>query len=522
MEWKPLLLLTLWFSLGGIFNSGNHYAFLFSFSKVLLVVIYLVLIDSLGYELKFYGYLTFLLASLEAIFWLLPHLQIPIRDVFLKGNPFYSGVFLSTSLIWFVLLDKAEVQRPWRIIFSSLAILQMVALFFIQSRSVWLALSIVFPFLISRTQRKWFLIYFLLFLVCMLNYNFPAVLNYFKVNIYTESGRLLIWDIYLQSVKDHWVFGWGLGQYETAYLNNIVGGQAILKYNHVSPVAHNEAIQMMVAAGIPGLIFFIYYFVSRIKRPEFKQLTFNQKWSAGTMGMILIVSLFNFPFYLPFISILFVLALHNFQPVNSSKPQKSTSNVMKYFFGGLIGVIMAFLALDVISSQFSRRGKTELATDLFPINSRLWEERGNVSTSAEEKRMCLKNEIRWNKNDPFLYAKLFRQLIATQGDRSEIEKAINHAIDLAPRHAPFWVDRGLFYSLDRDFPQAEQSFKKAILLEPNSSVPYYELGRLLIKKGKMNEGQNLIRLSTYLKSKYQPQVEKSNYSSYLYQYPILK
>jgi tetratricopeptide (TPR) repeat protein len=88
-----------------------------------------------------------------------------------------------------------------------------------------------------------------------------------------------------------------------------------------------------------------------------------------------------------------------------------------------------------------------------------------------------------------------------QGNAAEALSLFKHALGNGGEYREAWIGIGEASEALRDFPTAEQSFRKAILYFPDQVEPHYRLAQLLKKQNRLEEASKEFALVTQLHEK---------------------
>jgi tetratricopeptide (TPR) repeat protein len=185
---------------------------------------------------------------------------------------------------------------------------------------------------------------------------------------------------------------------------------------------------------------------------------------------------------------------------------------------------LGFYGLAEAAYQHQKIG---LATRLAPFRSDLWYAKALNELSSpysldsaphrEEILRDIKKSLSLNDKDPFVWSRLAKVLSVISPDsKDEILHAFDRSIELAPAHAPFWVDYALYNLAVGEFSKAEAFFTSAINLEPLAPIPQYGLGVLYLKEKKKEGAFQCFSKALRLKQSYDFKDPPSEYHRYLF------
>jgi O-antigen ligase len=246
-------------------------------------------------------------------------------------QPNVMASFLVTTFIGsLMLLDKAYYfgKNPRKIIFPGIlffAFLVGIVIATLNSRTAYLGLIVALPLmcLSNRLASKniWPPVLFLLLgaLVGSINSgfsNFEELQAHASSGFDTSFGRLLVWKISLEILKENWLFGIGYGNFEQYFLES--NAQYYLVNNEFFPIStshpHNELLLWGIEGGIlPTLALLLYtaYTLWRIVKKGKTVLPY-----AAMLIPLVTHALIEYPFYhsilhfFLFLTLLFLFELH--------------------------------------------------------------------------------------------------------------------------------------------------------------------------------------------------------------------
>jgi tetratricopeptide (TPR) repeat protein len=185
----------------------------------------------------------------------------------------------------------------------------------------------------------------------------------------------------------------------------------------------------------------------------------------------------------------------------------------------LFGILAfsGYLSADAASHYFEDRGYVEKAIRSNPLRSELWMEKYNQAKNTEESLLCLKQALTWGRQNPFYWVTAARFLNTFFPDKkSDIAMAYQQATLLAPRHAPFWVQWGMYEAQNKNYVAAKICLKKAITLEPRSSLPYSAMAAVLKNEGQIKKAEGFTERAQENKKTFQSKLPKSSYSDFMF------
>ena len=302
-----------------IFTSDNFTAsyqiFILCIGYGFLVFIIMKNITSIG-QLKGV-FLTLISCHLFLIFMNIDIISDPYTRSYIKnvtflgdGNDF--ALSLCIVIPFCIYLANNEKRKSLKSLYFLIMFLLVLTIIGTSSRGGSLALFFVFLYIGSKSNNKWKLSFYMVFLIIgIFAYAPPA---YFKrlenVNNYQESsaqGRISAWKAAIKMAKDHPILGVGSGQfpvkYSVEYSDDLNRGA--LK------TAHSMYFLALGELGFPGLFFLIGFILSNLIKNEkiIRQITkehTNNNYQADANLMIYLnASLVGFSVAGAFLSVLY-------------------------------------------------------------------------------------------------------------------------------------------------------------------------------------------------------------------------
>lgn len=231
-------------------------------------------------------------------------------------NPAVFAMMLSVCIpIAVYYANKETINNKKRKIWWLGAIAMLIFVGFSESRTGLLASllsSIIVIFLMSNSVNKRLFCKRTIFVLIPLFLLFFLLLYLYKAD--SANGRLLMWRVSMDMIKDHPLFGFGTNGFTTHYMvyqanyltKNPNSSFLLLADNVNNPF--NEYMLVLVNYGL--VVFFILLYVIVI---IYKQLKTQQETyiilTIGLMVVLLVWSFFSYPFSIPFIWIVTMLII---------------------------------------------------------------------------------------------------------------------------------------------------------------------------------------------------------------------
>lgn len=313
-------------------------------------------------------------------------------------------------------------------------------------------------------------------------------------------GRLIIWQITLETIKENPFLGNGFDSYKTEHNNAqalfFASGDAsdrqIMAAGNVEH-AHNEYLQIMSETGIIGLLLFlgIAFCALMVKSeksetpiydPDAHSRNVIRTSSKASLTSLLILALFSFPFHIlpTYINFFFILAL--LSSLNKS------GKVIRFYIPtvvgkgvAVIGILAAVLLAKFTWNQYQAHKTWETAFAL--SRAQLFEPAIRTYESAHPD---LKH------NGKFLF---------TYGGVLTAAKRFDEALPLLERSKLYYSNPGLFMALGltyenlKEYEKAKFHYRHASNIMPHRLYPLYRLVRL---KEKAGEQENALQLASQI------------------------
>lgn len=385
---------------------------------------------------------------------------------------FHNTSILCIGLSAIAAFILAFINRRNRIIktvvlFFILALVFLI--FWLKGRAAILGFTTAAIFILWRSGR----IILMRKKILLLPVFFACVLLFlFFVKHDSSSGRLHIYDISLQILKDNWLTGVGIGKFKAAFneyqatyfmQHNIDSKRALLADNTF--YAFNDYLQWVAETGIPGLAILILlagWLINRIKH-RLKQFPENPVilGAAASLLSVSVAALFSYPFQV--LPIQFLVLLNTgiiiFYPV-ATKSKRERRNPLTT---SIKIVFISLLALFFYHSYLYLRAKKR-ENKAFQLSL------SGLKTEALNEYKKLATQYPVYGHNQYLYAEhlyYMNQLVAADSMLTETLKRYsdNRVYSLKAR---ICNEAG-------KINQAEKYFLKAVYMVPNRMTPRYEL-----------------------------------------------
>lgn len=534
-NWTRLCLPLLLFTLSLIFSLLiSNLKFLVSFHDFALffsyILIFFIITNHLNKETDFHSFINlfFLISVLISLYTLLQYYGL---DPYLGemrcltstlGQKNWISNYLAMffpALFFYFLREENKKKRFLYLIYLSIIYTNLMIC---QSRGIWISIAItiligiflIFKFKlpqIFQENRRSLILILIIFLALTLIYSTENPLNRSALTVIERARstfdeydpsintRILIWRTTLEMMKNNPLLGLGIGSFKMNYLSYqaeyLKDHPQYLSYYGKAGEAHNEYLQMCAELGIIGLLIFMVFILS-FYNLILDYLKKNQDYKDKIMvlGLVLgltcflIHGLFCFPFHVPALGVTFFSLLGltvSYTQINSSNQDTndSTNNYKKGFKiknKAIRAVLTILILIGLISSLFQLVIKP-YAAELTYFSGL----RHNVDGNYEQALSCFQQASSLSSsNGRILHA--LGTAYYNSGDLARAEEFLQRA-------SRYIVDVNTFYNLGLVYrqagllSQAEEEFKYALYLMPESIKVCYELGYLYFVQERYEE-----------------------------------
>lgn len=421
-----------------------------------------------------------------------------------KNNYGYSALLIAGGVVLYLNRTHARFFVP-----TLITVFLLGGLYLCNSRSVTVGLVFSLLFLYRcNLSRKIIgaIVGMVLFWVLLWPENVAQFFEILK-NPDEIKGRIVIWETALMAIKSNPLFGFGLGNFETAYLQFQQPSHDILRFSRTTSFAHNDFLQLASTAGLPALIFLMIFFGKVLVSTPLRK-------NPEPLSVLIIFfshALFNFSVYLP----LHGLILSGFIGILLSGSREKKMKIDSKFI--LLPLFLAPFLIFYAASEIARKRENySLAAQLMPIRSDIWYEWALQDQNPKDTLLKLEHALKWNASDAFAWSRLARHLRAHEPkNRHRIESSFEKSIQLAPYHAPFQIDAGFHYLSINDNQKAKDNFTRAAHLEPNAALPRLALSLVYLKENKRSQAKKMLLMALNLEKKYAALSSSSPYARYL-------
>jgi len=525
-----LFFLWCWLPLAGRAPVDHH---LYAFSRLLCYAFFTLAIErEADKEGTHFAWVVVGCACLESLFIIVASFRSTAPAGVLAGNPGYSALLIAAGFS-FLVLTPFETQswdkKLWRS--ASLLVLGW-GLWVCRSRGAFLGLFCGLAIVLLLQRRARFVLLGLaaaLILAITLPDRLPTYAKMPLASTEETSGRLVIWKSGIEALRENWLIGFGLDNFEAAYLRGQQPAPGVLRFAKSTRFAHNDFLQFAVEAGIPSAVFLIWALTLIIFRARPSPgSSATEAWAYSTLILYTVFSLFNFSLYLPLDGLLLAGAVGIL--FSRLRAKDSGVDVLRFrktlwAAGALLGGFLGLFAASDIAERF---GHLDMAIKIMPIRSDLWYERAAhrlesstewLNSPVETAYLIhdLKMALLWNPGDPFIWSRWARVLVQLPPlDKAQIERGFKEAITLAPKHVPFTMEEGFYFLQVGDLVRADADFRAAAFLEPLAPLPRFGQALVMMKKGEKTGAMGLLNAAIALQEKYAKDWWPSEYDRFMF------
>jgi len=431
---------------------------------------------------------------------LLPILQKQFQITGAYGNPSpYSNFIVALLPFALTALFYAE-KKSFRTYGCIAFFLMLLVLPFTRARASWIAAFVciayilIFRFEMNKIIRKWFgsawvKLIALFGIIVILSI---VAVYLFRYKEESASGRLFIWKVTLQMIKDKPLFGFGYDSFSTAHNNH----QA--QYFDMHPNAYKEAaladgvnyafneyLQITAETGIIGLLVLLIllgstFYKTRIIYNTNKRIVNYLLLSAkASLIAFWIVALFSYPLRSVPNNIFFIILL-SVVSANSGSVLKSIK--LKEHIRKMISIIALLMVGLFVYNQAAKYRATREWLTAFHI---LHEGHKEEAIKLYEK---LYPTLEYNPYFLFNYG-------AELSVMGNYTKSIEILREAEPRVADSdeYIYLGNSYEGIGDMNSAMKCFKQASLIMPIKFYPKYRLAQIYMKMGNTPEAVTIAK-----------------------------
>ncbi|MEO6729509.1 MAG: O-antigen ligase family protein [Candidatus Dojkabacteria bacterium] len=397
-------------------------------------------------------------------------------------NPARNANYL-ISLIPFLLCGVIspkvlKLSKRFCIIMLITAVLSGFILILAYTRAAWIGLlfSLYFILLIhyriSILKRKGLFLIIIIIGMCV------GGISIYKLKPQSALGRITIWKISLQMIKDNPVIGVGYGNFHkkyNLYQGNYFGTGKFTKdeVERADTVryAYNEILHSISELGIFGLFLncCLVYLILKTYVETFKSnnntLCFLSNAVLASFIAITVSGFFSYPFDILPVKIVCFLYLGLYSTTIEEKKSLAISNTLPYFISAILTIYGGYLTVDAILKynaykDYKNANNANSMEAIYPI---LIED-----TDFIEKY-----------SDLLLREYNYKAVILLLRDRNDLI------------YPSMLVNLGIAYEASSDYIKAEYCYIKAVNMIPNRFYSKYILATFYLQNGQIEKGMKI-------------------------------
>ena len=317
---------------------------------------------------------------------------------------------------------------------------------------------------------------------------FLSLAGLYKFKQGSADGRLLMWQISWNMIKDRPVTGWGSGGFQAQYGNyqanwfrngNGTPAQELVAGMPESPF--NEPLRIAVAYGFIGLLLFLCLVCCLFFNSGSTDLKL-QLLKSGLIS-ILVFSLFSYPLDTAPIVLQFVVLsalITNIKIINKQSPvvQKKVCNPV------LIRILVVLVILIIMPALSKATWKTYKGHKHWGKAYQLYQQKC-YSDAAEE----YQNSVNYLPDDGLLL-QMYGKCLTINGNWFKANQILEKASAL--RSDPILYSAlGDSYKALKEYKKAEDAYRQSWYMEPGKFYPKYLLAKLYDENGQKKKAANI-------------------------------
>lgn len=434
------------------------------------------------------------------------------------GNPNSVAVFLSACFPFFLFFIRQTHSKFWKTVTGITGLWVFIVIMLTKSRASWIALCVgvaVFYFpgivrFIKAIRRKT-----LLMLAVILSIVFCfTMIQLINMNQESVKGRILVWQVAYDMIKNSPIIGIGYGNFAVQYLdyqgNFLTQAENHFYLNNAGDLkqAHNEYIEVFAETGLIGLVFFafiihnfIFTGIKLLKEKSVGTLSVKTYYSSGIV--ILVHSLFDSPLHVLPMYLMFFL---NCSIVSFYSKREMVENKSNHYKQGFVQRSL-FLFKKNYTYKINMLTWIFLlciAIFLFFLNGFYTVTRINGYRSWQKGINCAMNE-QWGEalinyesakanfpNDGRLFFNIGAAYLNDGKPLDAIPYLEQSLISFQDKN--IFVLLGFAYTESHQHRKAERTLQELNYKFPNLLLPHLLLGKLYFDNGRIEESKQQLEL----------------------------
>ncbi len=364
---------------------------------------------------------------------------------------------------------------------------------------------------ISVLQKRWFVILVLVLLFV------GGVYGLYKFKQGSADGRLLMWQVSWEMIKDKPIIGWGPGGFEAHYGNYqaewFKSGKGTPEHELVAGIPEapfNEFIRIWIEYGLVGvllvfgMLYFCYTETHRVNTKLHGEYSARQRIFVllkGSLLSIIVFSLFSYPLDVaPIVvqMVILIALIANLQPLNRQSLM-SKSYKLKPLFSTLTAIILLPLAFWLVIqtiNQYQGHKHWKEAYQLYQYQ---------IYDDAAEEYLLAMGYLPGNGLLLQMYGKCLTmsvnrdQYSVISEELSVVREKLGNAKELLEQAAQLRSDPILYTTLGDTYKalglieQAEKAYLHAWQMVPHKFYPKYLLAKLYNQNGLIQQATKIAK-----------------------------
>lgn len=475
-------LLFILLAIGGtyFYNPSSN---LFGLGRFALILIYWSIRQIGGLNLNLLYVVILMSATVLSIYGYLQYLKVlSSNHIYLDitgpyGNPtVYAGMLcllMSALVIVLLYFREEKYSGYWYFLSISVCLFTVPVLYLTHCRSAWIAFLFTICFVVYRRfsfSFRWviYMLFFAVFLGCLLYLYKPD----------SAQGRILIWKVTTQMIKDKFVCGFGPDRFTAEYMNyqsdylKKQGNTCEKKLADNNHYVYNEPLRWMVEYGIVGLLLYvaIVYVIFFYKPKSISSISAKMVCVSG-----LIWGLFTYPDRAYPVMVIMTIALA--EMANCQKAY--TLNIFPHWYTCqriailIIIIVQSFLLVQMYCHHRELFQIVQLANYLKPKET-------IAKLAGLETKM---------RNERTFWMYYCHTLVQSRQDKILLKK-ISYWEHLYPSTHTYVIKGETMQRVGR-FEEAEEAFWTAHYMVPSRQKARYKLALLYQEQGRIPEAVRL-------------------------------
>ncbi|PKQ66515.1 hypothetical protein BZG01_10845 [Labilibaculum manganireducens] len=494
-----------------------------------IFVVYLLVILVAGLQglLQLYG----IISSNHSLFLVTGsfHNPGPFSGFIMSGFPIALGLYLSnrsTKHYWeiqIIHISRFEYELPFQVripnksallcYFSQLVLgLLFLVLPVARSRASWLGVVIGSLYVLRffrndfstleklvvfyNNATKWWRLNFIAISVCVLCLGFLGI---YKLKQGSADGRMLIWQVSWEMIKDKPLLGWGAGGFEAKYGNyqaewfrsgKGTGEQEM--FAGMPDVPFNELIRIAVAYGAIGISLSFTFLILLFRKEgsgksqsKFTSVEKNAVFIKGALLSILCFSLFSYPIDVAPIVVQFLILcalLIHLKSNEKNAVEESMLTGIQFWVNKLLALVL-FALLPILGSfiwqQYRGYQHWREAYQLYQFQ--IYDD---ASEEYQKASNCLPNNG--------LLLQMYGKCLCMGKQYSEAKNVLKQA-RLYRSDPILYTALGDAYKALKKYDKAEKAYLQAWCIIPHKFYPKYLLAKLYVEKGENDKARDIAK-----------------------------